>query len=159
VYRITVRGSDPVNAIQDLAGNPLAGGQDVTSTFTVDTTPPTVRLAFSPNVLWPPNHKLVTVRAQITASDALSADTTVTLLSVTSNEPDVSPGTGNFPNDTQGAAVGTDDRDFDLRAERDGAGAGRAYKVTYLVRDGAGNGRVVAGYVVVPHDQGQGQAL
>src|SRR5262249_5935294 len=137
--------------------NALNSGQDTTATFAVDTTPPVATLTLTPNILWPPNHKLVSVHANLTLTDASTTSPTATLVSITSNEPDVSAGTGNFPNDIQGATLGTDDRDFLLRSERDGLGSGRVYTVTYLVRDALGNGRVVAGYVVVPHDQDNAQ--
>jgi hypothetical protein len=39
----------------------------------------------------------------------------------------------------QGAAVGTDDRAFQLRAERSGLTRERVYRVTYHATDGSGN--------------------
>jgi hypothetical protein len=148
-YQVTVKGADPSNSIQDLAGNPLAGGQDVSSTFTIETAAPVVQgLSFSPNILWPPNHKFVTVTATLNLSDPLDPHPSVTLVSITSNE-------GNIADEVQNAQFGTDDRTFDLLSEREGTGTGRVYTITYLVRNAAGNGRLVAGYVVVPHDQGQ----
>jgi hypothetical protein len=158
-YRLVVNGSDPVSSVQDLAGNPLNGGRDAVFTFTVDRTAPVVSLSLTPSVLWPPNHTMVNVHAQLSGPDAADPSLRVTLLSIKSNEPDVSPGSGNFPNDIQNAALGTDDRDFSLRSEREGQGSGRVYTVTYLVQDAAGNGRVIAANVVVPHDEGQGLAL
>src|SRR5262249_13354826 len=41
LYRLTVRGADPNDALFDLAGTPLDGG-DAVVTFTIDTTPPQV---------------------------------------------------------------------------------------------------------------------
>jgi hypothetical protein len=38
--------------------------------------------------LWPPNHEYRTVNATITATDTVDSSPTVTLVSVTSNEPD-----------------------------------------------------------------------
>jgi RHS repeat-associated protein len=153
-YRLVIKGSDPRNAIQDLAGNPLGGGNDATSTFTVDTIAPDATLTLTPNILWPPDHKFVDIHAQLAIHDLVDPRPAVTLLSITSNESQAGP--GNHDGDIQ-AALGTDTRDFQLRAERFGDGTGRVYTVTYLVRNAAGNGRVVAGFVVVPHDQGHGE--
>ena len=71
------------------------------------------------------------------------------LVSITSNEPDVAPGAGDFPNDIQGATYGTDDRQFQLRAERVGAANGRVYTVTYRVTDFNGNSTLVSSTVAV----------
>jgi hypothetical protein len=54
--------------VSDLAGN--------SATFTsaavnIDETGPTMACSVRPNVLWPPNHKFVTVTASVTVSDAL----------------------------------------------------------------------------------------
>src|SRR5262249_50714843 len=67
---------------------------------------------------------------------------------ITSNE-------GNVADEVQGATFGTDCRTFQLLSEREGTGTGRVYTITYLVQNASGNSRLVAGYVVVPHDQGQ----
>jgi RHS repeat-associated protein len=151
-YQLTVKGADATNAIVDLAGNALNGGSDTTSTFTVETAAPTVQpLGFTPNSLWPPNKKFQTVQANLTFADPVDPHPTVTLVSITSNE-------GNVSTEVQGAVFGTDCRTFQLQSDRAGNGNGRVYSITYLVRNAAGNGRLVAGYVVVPHDQGNRNA-
>ena len=55
-------------------------------------------------------------------------------------------------NDIQGAAFGTDDRTFRLRAERD-CRAGRIYTVVYTATDRSGNQRTAAAQVIVPPDR------
>jgi len=134
------------------------GGLSSTATTHVtvrDTTPPTLSVSLSPNVLWPPNHKLVMVTATIVARDICDPSPRVELLSITSNEPDDGLGDGDTPNDIQGAAFGTDDRSFFLRAERSGTGTGRTYVVTYRATDASGNSRLATAQVRVPHDQGK----
>ncbi|MGZ4829022.1 MAG: PKD domain-containing protein [Candidatus Angelobacter sp.] len=113
-----------------------------------DTTPPVVHLTLTPSSLWPPDHKLVPITANIQVSDVCDPNPTVTLVSIKSNEPD--SGTG----DIQGATFGSDDRSFLLRAERLGTGTGRTYTVSYRVTDLSGNTTIVSGQVRVPHDQG-----
>jgi len=95
---------------------------------------------------------MVTITANVQASDTCDPNPTVTLVSITSNEPDNGLGDGDTPNDIQGAELGTDDRSFALRAERSGTGTGRLYTVTYQAKDRAGKTSTTAAQVVVPHD-------
>jgi hypothetical protein len=118
-----------------------------------DTAPPEVELSVSPEVLWPPNHKMVTVRTDLIVGDVCDGSLTVRLISITSNEPDTARGDGNTVNDIQGADFGTDDREFQLRAERSGRGSGRVYTITYEVEDASGNATVRQAMVVVPKSQ------
>ena len=117
-----------------------------------DTTPPTLSVAVSPAVLWPPNHRMVKITASIAVADICDASPTVKVLSVVSNEPDDGLGDGDTAGDIQGVATGTDDREFFVRAERDGAGTGRIYTVTYQARDASGNTTVRTATVTVPQN-------
>jgi hypothetical protein len=119
-----------------------------------DTTPPNLLVSLSPNSLWPPNHKMVDITANITVTDACDAHPTVKLLSISSNEPANSTGDGNTSPDISGATFGTDDRSFQLRAERKGNGNGRIYTVTYSAQDASGNTAQKIATVTVAHDQG-----
>jgi hypothetical protein len=130
----------------DNAGN-VEGAKIIT--VEVDKTPPMVACSASPNVLWPPNNKLVPVNASVTVSDALSGPAGFTLVSVTSNEPDSGLG------DIQGFAAGTASTSGQLRAQRLGSGNGRVYTFTYSGSDRAGNTTSCTTTVSVPHDQGQ----
>jgi len=114
----------------------------------LDVQAPTVNVSVTPNVLWAPNHKFVDVAATVTATDNCDATPTVTLVSITSNE----PGTGGVQN----AAFGTDDRAFQLQAERDtGHGStGLVYTITYKVTDNSGNSTLQTATVTVPANQG-----
>jgi len=117
-----------------------------------DTTLPVLMLTLSPDTLWPPNHKLMDIAATITVSDTCDASPTVQLWSITSNEPVNSTGDGNTSMDVAGATVGTDDRAFQLRAERKGNGTSRIYTVTYAATDASGNTAKQSAAVTVPHD-------
>jgi predicted extracellular nuclease len=108
--------------------------------------PPSATASVTPDVLWPPNHKYVTVTATV---DASSDTSTITLLSVTSNEPDSGLGNGDKANDI----VIIDDFTFKLRAERSGGGDGRIYTITYQVTNVCGNSTIVTTTVTVPHNQ------
>jgi len=49
--------------------------------------------------------------------------------------------------------LGTDDRNFLLRAQRNGTGTGRVYTVRHRATDASGNATFPTGAVPVPHDQ------
>lgn len=60
----------------DAAGNAESARQ---VTFSIDTTPPAVSVATSPQVLWPPNGKEVPVTISGSAEDAVSGVASVTI--------------------------------------------------------------------------------
>ena len=127
------------------------------STLTFSTSaPPTVSCAASPNVLWPPNHKMVPVTLTVTVHGTMSGPTSWKLISVTSNEPDNGNGDGDTSNDIQGWTIGTPDASGELRAERSGAGSGRVYTFVIEGKDQQGTASTCTTTVVVPHDQGNG---
>lgn len=115
----------------------------------VDATAPSLTVTVSPNSLWPPNHSYVTVNATVTASDNADPSPLLTLVSVTSNEPDNGDDDGNTINDI----VIVDDDTFQLRAERSGVGTGRIYTITYQLADACGNVTTQTATVTVPLTQ------
>jgi hypothetical protein len=124
--------------------------EDSTRVAVVDTTPPQLSLSVAPAQLFPPNHKLITVKATLAASDTCDANPAIRLVSITSNEPDNGLGDGDQPFDIQGAAFGTDDRQFQLRNERSGQGNGRIYTITYSATDASGNATLRQTTAIVP---------
>jgi reprolysin-like metallo-peptidase family M12B/HYR domain-containing protein len=127
----------------DGSGNSSIATQSVTIQ---DTTPPALDVELSPNVLWPPNHKFVTIRAKIVTSDISDPTPSVKLLSITSNEPDRDRTTSGQID----AMIGADDQEFRLLAERTGKEGDRIYTVTYESRDASGNFTVKQAIVTVP---------
>ena len=83
----------------------------------------------NPSRLWPPNHTYQTV--DVTARSAAGRALTVTIVSVTSSEPDCGGDFGEFCNDI----VQVDDDTLQLRSERY-AEAGRTYTIVVTVTDG-----------------------
>jgi len=134
----------------DASGNEQSATQEVT---VVDTTPPVLEVTLSPNSLWAPNHKWATITADIFVEDLCDDNPVVRLVSIESNEPPNATGDGNTEPDYQGAEFGTDDREFQLRAERRGNRTGRIYTITYEAEDLSGNTTVTHAYVTVAHDQ------
>jgi hypothetical protein len=144
---LTVTHVDPVSALE-------TSDQDTVDVEVSDTTPPALTVLADPMVLWPPNHKLHEVQALVMATDVCDPDPDVTLTSLTSSEPDNGTGDGDTVDDIQGADIGSDDRDFLLRAERAGNGDGRIYTTLYNATDASGNSTDGLAQVLVPHDQG-----
>jgi hypothetical protein len=132
-------------------------GTDAQAVTIVDTTPPTFTLSVEPAVLWPPNHKLVSITALVDVSDICDPELDVKLVSITSNESDNDLGDGNTTDDIQDADFDTDDRTFQLRAERSGRGQGRVYTIVYSVEDDSGNVTLEEATVTVPKSQGRNQ--
>jgi YVTN family beta-propeller protein len=114
----------------------------------IDKTQPTVTCTVSPNVLWPPDHKVVTVNTSVTVTDSLSGPGTFQLFSVTNSELDSGQG------DIAGWTIGLPSTVGQLRAMRLGAGSGRTYTLTYRGFDTADNSATCSVVVSVPHDQG-----
>lgn len=85
-----------------------------------DTTPPIISLALAtPFLLWPPDHRMVSVRINYLTSDQCHAHSC--RLTVRSNEPVNGTGDGNTAVDWQIV----DDHQVLLRAERSAQGHGR----------------------------------
>ena len=82
-------------------------------------------------------------------SDDKDSSPTVALQSITCDDACVPA------DDIAGAELGTDDREFELRSERKGSGAGRTYTITYSATDSSGNAATAVTSVVLPHDLGK----
>ena len=137
-------------ATVDDINNSNSKAEDVWGTLErLDTTPPTLTVTLSPNKLWPPNEKLVPITATITVKDDYDPQPEIQLESITANET-------LDKDDAKGVLPGTDNRQFQLRAEREGKNkAGRIYTVTYSATDGSGNKATAtaSATVTVPHDE------
>lgn len=115
---------------------------------TPDATAPTGTVTLSPKMLWPPDHRLITIKPSISATDNLSGPVIVSGPVVTSNEPQSGLGDGDMAPDW--VVSGTT---LQLRAERASDGAGRIYTVTYKFTDQAGNSSHASATVTVPHNR------
>jgi len=132
------------------------GCESRTTVEIVDTIPPEfTRLEAEPDLLWPPNHKIREVKIRFAATDVCDPSPAVTLISLTSSEPDDARGVGDGHTlgDIQAADIGDPDEVVLLRAERGGGGSGRIYTMTYEAQDASRNTTRQAVEVVVPHDR------
>jgi hypothetical protein len=120
---------------------------DHTTVTVQDTIAPTIESVIAtPNVLWPPNHKMIPVTMGVSASDSCDSAPFCRIVSVESSE----PGGENSP-DWQI----TGNLTVNLRSERDGSGNGRVYTSTVECTDKSGNSLSETAIVTVPHDQGK----
>jgi uncharacterized repeat protein (TIGR01451 family) len=142
-------------AFKDFVGQGL-NATDSAPLQILDVAAPTLNHSVSPDLLWPaPDHELVAVTATITVEDNCDPDPAITLVSITSNEPEFGYiGTGDKGPDITGAEIGTDDRSFFLRAERGTrkGSTGRIYTITYRATDASGNTTEATATVAVPRD-------
>ena len=123
-----------------------------TTVTVVDTIPPVIHWVSAwPNVLWPPNHQMVTVTVSAEVTDNCCR-TSWKIIGVQSSEPVNGLGDGNTSPDWKILGPHT----VALRAERSGTGTGRIYTITIQAEDEAGNlsdPKTVT--VTVPKSQGK----
>jgi probable HAF family extracellular repeat protein len=129
-YVITVSASDA-------AGNSSSAA--IPLTVTNVTAPGTYCISASPNVLSPPNHRLVPITVLVTSMTCAPAPTSQ-IVSVTCNEQ-------TSPNDIQI----TGDLTVNLAATRAGYGNGRVYTITVRSTDQLGNSSTGTVTVTCPH--------
>jgi FtsP/CotA-like multicopper oxidase with cupredoxin domain len=126
------------------------GGADAASVeIDVNTPPDCNPVQPSPALLWSPNHQFV----PITLSGATDADgdtVTLTVTGVTQDEALNGTGDGNTAPDA--SLVAGQSHMVDLRAERDGTGDGRVYRIAFGGDDGRGGFCNAVKNVGVPHN-------
>jgi hypothetical protein len=151
---------DPVGQVLYLTANPTAvilnhpGSQTVQLAFLGTLPPPCTSspkidsLSASPNVLWPPNSKLVPVTVSPSTSGGCAAISCKVTAVSSSDPPDAQPDwviTGNLTLQLRATRLET----------RVGTNNGRVYTVTVQCSDGT-NSTTKTTTVRVPHDQGHG---
>jgi len=132
--------------VTDPVGNSASCSTLVT---VVDTTPPVIgAVSADPNVLWPPNHKMIAVKVHAEVTDTCGP-ATWKIIGVSSNEAVDAKGSGHTSPDWKI----TGDHTLTLLAERSGNGSGRVYTITIRAIDLSGNTSQKTVTVSVPHDQ------
>ena len=151
--RVTLTGTTTAgaNAMYRAIYSSVAGSQ--IQAAPLDTTPPAITLAASPNTLWPPNHKMVVVSLSGSVTDnqsgASGVDPSTAAFAVVDEYGQVQP-SGSLTLDSAGNYSVA----FSLEASRLGDDKdGRQYKVFVSAKDFAGNLGSAFTLVTVPHDQ------
>jgi uncharacterized repeat protein (TIGR01451 family) len=147
-----------VNAATVTGDRPDSNPADnsASATITVNHNPVCSALAASPDTLWPPNHKFVTVTVG-GATDIDNDTLTTTITGVTQDELLAGDGSGPFTPDA--ASVTGHSDQVQLRSERNGTGDGRVYRIAATVTDGKGGSCTGVALVTVPHDQSGAPAV
>lgn len=135
-------------AVTDAAGESATCSSTVT---VVDTIPPVIaKVTASPACIWPPNHKMVSVRVEARVTD-VCGPTSWKIVSITSNQAVDAIGSGNTAPDWEI----TGDHTAKVRAERSGKEGARIYTLTVQAVDESGNlSETKTVKVTVQHDQG-----
>jgi len=94
-------------------------------------------------VLWPPNHRVISVKLMVEAVDNCDPSPVVKITRLTSNEPQ-NPLAPDW--EITGASS------LNLRAERSGKGLGRTYTIVVQCQDLSGNVSNSSVDVTVPHN-------
>jgi large repetitive protein len=134
----------------DSFGGHAEGTFAVTVRDSVD--PMIASLSATPNVLEPPNHKLIDVTVTAEAVDAVDPMPQCRIFDVTANEPILGSGSGSTDFDWRI----TGDLELELRAERSGEGTDRIYRVHVVCSDASGNSASGAVEVTVPKSASSG---
>jgi hypothetical protein len=140
-----------------------ACGTDTTAAATlgVDTIPPVITLNGDHISWWPPNHsyEAINISSLVTsATDSCSGNllSSVVITSVSSDEPENGNGDGNTNNDI---IIAANCKSVQLRAERQGGGNGRVYRINLRVTDSGGNVATATAKVYVPKNQNGSNAI
>jgi hypothetical protein len=134
----------------DDSGNSSTGTFDVN---VVDSIPPQIlSVQATPNVLWPPDHKMIDVSVVVVAIDAVDPAPVSRILSVSSNQPVNGTGDGDTAPDWQITGPLT----VKLRSERS-KNVDRVYTITIESVDDAGNASTATTTVTV--SQGRRRAV
>jgi hypothetical protein len=107
--------------------------------------------------LWPPNHKLVTISASGATDPDVGDSATLVIDGITQDEPVTGLGSGDTSPD--GFLTSPLSDQAQVRAERDGTGDGRVYRVHFTATDTHGMTCTGTATVSVPHDQSGAPAV
>lgn len=135
-------------------GDPSGLDYSATITFETNQAPDCSTVTATPSSIWPPNHKMKTVTLS-GATDPDGDTVTLTVTSVTQDEVVAGPGGDHAP-DAELTAAGNVVK---VRAERDGSGDGRVYRIGFVGSDGNGGACTGTVTVSVPHDNSGAAAV
>jgi hypothetical protein len=132
----------------------ITNGTVQSFTVTANRPPDASRAQPSITSLWPPNHALTQISV-VGVTDPNGDPITISIQSITQNEPTLGLGSGDTCPDAQGLGTSS----AMIRAERDGTGHGRVYTISFIATDGRGGSSPGSVQVAVPRDQSNASAL
>lgn len=112
----------------------------------IDKEPPVMTCSAAPDELWPPNKRMISITASVTAIDEVSGPSDYILVAIQDSA-------GDANNAVQDFVIGTSDTQGMMLADRTGYGGNRYYTLTYQSEDAVGNVGTCDVIVQVPHDQ------
>lgn len=144
---------DPLSLVVTSTSDPGVSNNAVVSTLVgSNNNPPDVSGATPSKArLFPPNGKFEEIDIEGVV-DPDGDDVTITIDSITQDEPVDAAGDGSTCPDAGGVGTATPM----LRAERAGDGDGRVYEINFTANDGRGGTASGTVHVCVPHDMGNG---
>jgi VCBS repeat protein len=143
VHSITLRVTDRTGA----------AATSETSIRVADTVPPRISVHLTPDLLWPPNHQMVDISAEVIVADACGQPAAILSSIQSGGQASASRRSAFAGSDVNGADIGTSDFNFQLQAGRSTSKRGWSYLVTYSATDSAGNQSSATGVVRVVHDR------
>ena len=127
----------------DASGN--VADQVMRTVIVEDTIPPAFALFVTPDVLWPPNNKMVKITPWPVVGDHCDEQVEVSLVDVSMN----------VAGDINDYAEIGDDGSIYLKAAKDKEGSSRVYTLVYEAVDDSGNVTEASATVTVPHSRGR----
>lgn len=124
---------------------------DTVNITVIDETPPEISLSATPDIIWPPNHKMVPVIFTVNITDNCDPEPICHITSVFEDESVNGPFNGFAEPDWEI----TGDLKANLRAERKGNEKDRVYEIEVTCTDKFGNSSKETTNVTVPHDKGK----
>jgi 4-amino-4-deoxy-L-arabinose transferase-like glycosyltransferase len=113
---------------------------------------PSHTVAFIPESVWPAKGQMVDVKAKFSSCVLCGSDLQVELRDIRVSHPTGTSESVLNTSDVEDAAVGTDDREFRLRADFDPDRRGRRYEITYRINRGGPRNQLLQGTVRILPD-------
>ncbi|MDF2958921.1 MAG: hypothetical protein K0S39_656 [Paenibacillus sp.] len=146
--------TEGINVLEYRSTDQAGNVEDTQSlTLRIDKTAPKLKVAADRTTIWPPDHQWIPIHMHTDSTDDSSGISSVVLTSITNSELEDGDWKKDRSDYVSEAEFGTADKDFLLKAERNGNGVGRKYTIVYTATDRAGNTAAGTAIVSVNHDQ------
>ena len=134
-YQVPVTQALDGNQYRAVFTNTCGSATTNTATITVKQ-PAALDITLAPSIITSSSGYMQSIFATAAVRSGTGCSPTIELVSVTSSDPDAGQFAGDQANDIQGVDVGTNDNQFQVRAEIVPGNSDRTYEATYRVTDG-----------------------